>query len=90
MTRMIFCQKLKTESEGLEAPPYPGPTGEKIYENVSKEAWLAWTEQQTMLINEHRLNMMDKKDRDFIKNEMEKFLFGEGSEKPEGFTPKAP
>jgi len=41
-----------------------------------------------MLINEYKLNMMDKKARDFIKVEMEKFLFGEGSEKPAGFTPK--
>lgn len=88
MSRIIFCQKLKKEAEGMEAPPYPGTLGQKIYENISKSAWNNWTEQQTILINEYRLNMMDKKSRDFIKSELEKHLFGEGSEKPEGFSPK--
>ena len=42
---------------------------------------------QTVLINEYRLNMMDPKARDFLKTEMEKFLFGDGSEKPGCFEP---
>lgn len=88
MTRMIFCQKLKQEAEGLDRPVYPGEFGQKIYEHISKIAWQQWIEHQTMLINEYKLNMMDKKARDFIKIEMEKFLFGEGSEKPSGFVPK--
>ena len=88
MSRIIFCQKLKQDAEGLDQAVYPGEFGQKIYDNISKAAWQQWIDHQTMLINEYKLNMMDKKARDFIKVEMEKFLFGEGSEKPSGFVPK--
>jgi Fe-S cluster biosynthesis and repair protein YggX len=84
---MIYCNKLEKQAEGLDFPPYPGELGKKVYEQISKEAWGMWLAHQTMLINEYRLNMLDPQARDFLKKEMEKFLFGEGSEKPAGFKP---
>ena len=63
-------------------PPYPGELGQRIYENVSKEAWQQWLQHQTMLINEYRLTPIEPKDRKFLEAEMEKFFFGEGSQKP--------
>jgi Fe-S cluster biosynthesis and repair protein YggX len=88
MPRMIFCQKLKKESEALDTPTYPGEFGQRIFDNICKEAWQQWLSHQTMLINEYRLNMLEPDARKFLKTEMEKFFFGEGSEKPEGY--KAP
>ena len=88
MTRTLFCQKLQEESPALEFAPYPGPLGQKIYEHISKAGWQLWVAHQTMLMNEYRLNSMDPKAREFLKKEMEKFLFGEGSEKPECFNPE--
>ena len=88
MTRLIQCLKLNKEAEGFEKPPMPGDMGQKIYEHISKEAWQAWVEHQTMLINENRLSMVDPKSRQFLMQEMDKFLFGDGSEKPAGFIPK--
>ncbi len=87
MARMIFCKKLNKEAEGLTKAPYPGEIGERVFQNISKEAWQSWISHQTMLINEYRLNLMDQKSRKFLEEEMEKFLFGEGSNKPAGFTP---
>jgi len=87
MTRMVKCVKLGREAEGLNAPPYPGELGKKIYEGVSKEAWQAWLRHQTMLINEHRLTPIDPKSRKFLETEMEKYFFGEGSAVPEGYVP---
>ncbi|WP_019023391.1 MULTISPECIES: oxidative damage protection protein [unclassified Thioalkalivibrio] len=86
MARTVNCVKLGQEAEGLDFPPYPGEMGKKIYLNVSKEAWQAWLSHQTMLINEYRLTPVDPKARKFLEEEMEKFLFGDGSEKPEGFV----
>lgn len=86
MARTVNCVKLGQEAEGLDYPPYPGEMGKKIYLNVSKEAWQAWLSHQTMLINEYRLTPVDPKARKFLEEEMEKFLFGDGSEKPEGFV----
>lgn len=87
MSRMVFCQKLKQELPGLDRPPYPGELGQKIFENISREAWQAWLKQQTMLINEYRLALIDPKAQSFLKEEMQKFLFGEGSQTPEGYVP---
>jgi Fe-S cluster biosynthesis and repair protein YggX len=88
MSKTIFCQKLQKDAESLVSAPYPGELGEKIMSNISKEAWAMWLGHQTMLINEYRLSMIDPKARQFLKDEMNKFLFGEGSDKPEGFTPE--
>ena len=87
MGRTVHCIKFDREAEGLDFPPWPGDLGQRIYENISKEAWALWLQHQTMIINEYRLNAMDPKARELITKEMEKFLFGEGSEKPEGYVP---
>jgi len=88
MTQMIFCSKLKQEAEPLPKPPFPGPLGEKIHKTISKPAWNMWLAHQTMLINEYRLNLLDAQARQFLNEEMQKFFFGDGSEKPSGFSPK--
>jgi Fe-S cluster biosynthesis and repair protein YggX len=86
MSRQVNCIKLGKQAEGLDAPSYPGELGERIFENVSKEAWQLWLRQQTMLINEHRLSLADPKTRGFLEQEMEKFFFGGGSALPGGFV----
>jgi Fe-S cluster biosynthesis and repair protein YggX len=86
MSRMVKCVKLGREAPGLDFQTYPGELGKRIYENVSKEAWQLWMSQQTMLINEYRLNPLDPKARKFIEGEMEKFFFGEGAEMPPGYV----
>jgi len=83
---MVFCCKLNQEAEGLAKAPFPGSLGEEIFNNVSKQAWSMWLTHQTMLINEYRLNLTDAKSREFLKDEMNKYFFGEGSAKPAGFT----
>lgn len=87
-TRMIYCNKLKKETAGLPQPPIPGALGQRVFEEISAEAWQQWQAHQTMLINEYRLSMIDPKARQYLLGEMEKFLFGDGSEKPAGFVPK--
>lgn len=86
MPRMVQCVKLGREAEGLERMPYPGPLGQRIFNEVSAEAWGGWLRHQTMLINEYRLTPVDPKARKFLEGEMEKYFFGEGSEKPEEFV----
>ena len=85
MTRTVYCVLLKTEAPGLDRAPYPGELGQRIFNGVSKEAWARWVKHQTMLINEYRLTPVDPKARKLLETEMEKFLFGEGSAKPEAF-----
>ena len=87
MTRMVMCRKYNQELPGLDRPPYPGPKGQEVFNEVSRKAWDEWQKHQTMLINERRLNMMDPEDRRFIQQEMDKFLAGEEYAQADGYVP---
>lgn len=90
MSRMVFCQHLKKEAEGLESVPMPGDLGIRIYENVSYEGWTKWLERLTSIINENQLNTADPASIQIIEQHMIGFLFQEGEmgSLPEGFQAK--
>ena len=87
MARTVQCVYLKKEGEGLDFAPYPGELGKKIYNSVSKEAWQLWMKHQTMLVNENRLNLADKKARDYLAQQMDKHFFGGGADAAQGYVP---
>ena len=66
MSRRVFCARLKQEADGLPYQPYPGELGERIFNEISAEAWKQWLAQQTILINEYRLSSMDPKAKLFF------------------------
>ena len=86
MSRTVNCIILGMEAEGLDWPTYPGELGQRIFDNVSKLGWQRWLGHQTMLINEYRLTPIEPKARRFLEQEMEKFFFGDGSERPPDFV----
>ena len=85
MVKSIYCVKLQQESAAMPKPPFPGELGLQIFSNISQKAWDQWLVHQTMLINEYRLNLMEISARDFLRTELQKYFFGEGSSKPAGF-----
>lgn len=87
MARMVQCVKLGREAEGLDRLPYPGPLGQRIFDNVSREAWQGWIKHQTMLVNENRLNLADAAARKYLATQMESYFFGDGAQVPEGYVP---
>ncbi|HAS50067.1 MAG TPA: oxidative damage protection protein [Gammaproteobacteria bacterium] len=89
MSRTVHCKKYDKELPALAAPPYPGPKGQEIFETVSKQAWGEWQAQQTMLINEKQLNMMNADDRKYLQNQMDRFLNNEDFDRAEGFVPES-
>jgi len=68
--------------------PLPGPKGQKIFDEVSKKAWQAWQAEQTMLINEKQLSLMDPEARKYLQDQMDKYLSGENYDRAEGFVPQ--
>jgi len=88
MSRMVQCVYLKQEAEGLDRQVYPGELGQRIYDNVSKQAWAEWLKHQTMLINEYRLTPIEPKARKYLEEEMDKFFFSGGSSAPAEFVPE--
>lgn len=87
MSRTVHCVKLGREAEGLEKAPLKGEVGQRIFDNVSKEAWRMWLEHSKMLINEYRLDVTSEHGQRIWYAEMEKFFFGEGSAAPPDFVP---
>lgn len=86
--RMVFCVKFQREMPGLEEVPFEGhPLGQRIYDNVSREAWKIWVERMKMIVNEYRLNLGTPEAQEFLLRQMEEFFFGEGAAFPPDYRP---
>ena len=86
-TRMVKCVKFGREMPGLDKPPWTGELGQRVFENVSKEAWKLWIEHSKMIMNEYRLNPLDPTSHKVMSDQMEQFFFGEGARLPDGYVP---
>ena len=86
--RMVFCVKLQQELPGLDAPPWPGPLGQRIYDQVSREAWEMWEERMKMILNEYRLLPFQKEAQQLVAKHMEEFFFGGDAAPPPGYVPQ--
>ena len=90
MTRMVHCVKLGKGAPDMKFAPLPNELGKRIFENVSQEAWEAWTRHQTMLINENRLSLADPRAREYLAQQMENYFFGDGADAVQGYVPQEP
>jgi Fe-S cluster biosynthesis and repair protein YggX len=86
--RTVFCVKFQKELPGLDSSPWPGELGQRIYAQVSAQAWKLWEEHQKMILNEYRLMPWQKEAQEIIQKQMEEFFFGEGAALPPGYQPQ--
>ena len=86
--RMVMCKKLQRELPGLETAPWPGELGQRVYDNISAEAWKMWEERMKMILNEYRLMPWQKEAQQLVAKHMEDFFFGEGAALPPGYVPQ--
>jgi Fe-S cluster biosynthesis and repair protein YggX/rhodanese-related sulfurtransferase len=87
--RKVQCVKLGKELPGLKRRPYPGPLGERIFAEVSAEAWNLWVEHCKMIVNEYRIHAADQSAMKMLMEQCETFLFGDGgAHRPEGYVPE--
>ena len=86
MTRTVVCSRYNKELEALEKPPLPGPNGERIFNEVSKQAWNEWQALQTMLINEKHLKLIDPDARKYLTEQMWRFFTNEEVDRAEGYV----
>ena len=87
MPRKVTCIKLGKEADGLEFAPWPGELGQRLLDNVSQEAWQEWLRQQTILINEYKLNPLDAEHKKYLAAQMEAWFFGDGIVMPDEWKP---
>ena len=85
--RTVQCVKLHKELPGLPEPPFDHPLGERIYNEVSVQAWDMWKEHLKMIINEFRLNPATLEAQEMILKQCENYFFGEGAEAPPDYVP---
>ncbi|HEX4348413.1 MAG TPA: oxidative damage protection protein [Vicinamibacterales bacterium] len=85
--RMVFCKKFQKELPGLDAPPWPGELGQRVYDNISLDAWKLWEDRMKMILNEYRLMPWQKEAQELVARQMDEFFFGEGSALPPEFKP---
>ncbi len=86
--RTVFCVKLQKALPGFASPPWPGELGQRVFDNVSTEAWKLWEERMKMILNEYRLMPFQKEAQDLVAKHMEEFFFGEGSALPPDYKPE--
>ncbi len=82
------ASKFQKELPGLDAPPWPGELGQRIFDNMSVDAWKLWEERMKMILNEYRLMPWQKEAQDLVAKHMEDFFFGEGAALPPGYVPQ--
>jgi Fe-S cluster biosynthesis and repair protein YggX len=86
--RTVSCVKFQKELPGLDAPPWPGELGRRIFEHASAEAWKMWEERMKMILNEYRLMPWQKEAQELVAKHMEDFFFGDGAALPPGYVPE--
>lgn len=87
MARMVKCVKLQRELPALPYKPFDDQLGQRIFDEVSLEAWKMWLEHSKMVVNEYRLDLMSKKAHEELKKLCEQFFFGEGAALPPDYVP---
>ncbi len=85
--RKVFCVKFQKELPGLDEVPFDNELGQRIYENVSRDAWELWKEHLKMIMNEYRLNLATREAQEIVIKQMEDYFFGEGAALPPDYVP---
>ena len=85
--RTVHCVKFQKDMEGMAYQPFDDDLGKRIYDGVSQEGWKLWLEHSKMIINEYRLDLVAPEAQQLLRDQMEKFFFGEGAALPPGYVP---
>jgi len=88
MSRTVMCSKLQRELPAMPYKPFQNELGQRVYDEISAEAWKMWIEHSKMIVNEYRLDLTSPKAHEVLLEQCEQFLFGEGAALPPDY--KAP
>jgi Fe-S cluster biosynthesis and repair protein YggX len=88
-TRIVHCLKLGKDLPGMPYKPFDNDLGQKIYDNISMDAWRMWLEHSKMVVNEYRLDLTSPRAQQILLEQAEQFFFGEGAQLPPDYKPPA-
>jgi Fe-S cluster biosynthesis and repair protein YggX len=55
--RMVQCKKLGQKLPGLKRLPYRNELGQKIFDEISQQAWDQWLKDSVKFINTYRVDL---------------------------------
>ena len=87
MPRLIKCIKLGQELPGIMYKPFNNELGQRIYDNVSQQAWMMWLEYSTRIVNEFHLDPGSAEGQKLLLEQAEEFFFGSGGQPPPDYVP---
>jgi len=70
----FVCARTGQPGTQLPNPPFRGPVGQWIFENIAAETWRAWIGQGTKVINELKLDLSREEDQATYDEHMYEFL----------------
>ncbi len=85
MSRTLLCAKLQRELPALSYRPFEDELGQRLFDEISQEAWMMWLEHSKMVVNEYRLDLTSEKAHKILKEQCEQFFFGDGAALPPDF-----
>jgi Fe-S cluster biosynthesis and repair protein YggX len=85
--RIVNCIKLNQELPGLAKPPVPGELGQKVFENVSKQAFQMFLDHFKMVVNEYKLDLTSSASDKIFLEQMNEYFFGGGADLPGEYVP---
>lgn len=70
----FICKRTGRPGTKMSSPPFKGPMGAWIHENISSETWHGWIGQGTKVINEMRLDFSRDRDQQIYDQHMCDYL----------------
>jgi len=70
----FVCRRTGRPGTQLARPPFKGPIGAWIHQNISAETWRSWIGQGTKVINELRLDFSREEDQEAYDRHMREYL----------------
>ena len=87
--RIVHCRLKKQDLPGLERAPYRNELGQKIFAEVSKDAWADWLKDSVKYINTYKVDLASSEGQKFMLEQCAKYFgFVEGDLAPTAFVPK--
>lgn len=82
------CQRT-TEPAASMTPVMANVYWDRVQSVICEARWAEWKEMEVKIINEYRLNMLEREHRTLLKNHMNEFLNLDGTSKSSGQAPSA-
>jgi Fe-S cluster biosynthesis and repair protein YggX len=86
--RIVHCRLLKKDLPGLDRPPYKNELGQRLFAEVSKEAWQQWLKDSVKFINTYRVDLASPEGQKFMLKQCAIYFgYEEGEMAQTAFTP---